>query len=265
MDLKHLSTGVAVLVASMWAASPALAQRSHGGGGARASGGHASGGHVGGAGSVAAPRGVAGPRVAPQAVAGPRVGGPRVVGGSRAVVGVGPYGYYRPYFYRPYYTFHPRFSIGFGLWAGYPVVFPYFSFYYGYPGYYGYPYAYDPYVYGYPPAYPPPAAYPPPGYPSSGYPPAGYPSQGSVAVQPGSPQSQSGGLSFEITPNTAEVYVDGAFVGTVATFGPTSEPLTLSPGRHHIEVRAQGFETLLLDADVTAGQVIPYKGTMQPR
>src|SRR5689334_7284461 len=32
-------------------------------------------------------------------------------------------------FYRPYYVFRPRFSIGFGIWSGYPVTY-YDPFYY---------------------------------------------------------------------------------------------------------------------------------------
>jgi hypothetical protein len=52
-------------------------------------------------------------------------------------------------------------------------------------------------------------------------------------------------------------------VGTAATFGPTSQPLGLIPGRHHIEVRAAGYRTMTFDADVRSGQVIPYQGTLQ--
>jgi hypothetical protein len=70
-------------------------------------------------------------------------------------------------------------------------------------------------------------------------------------------------VSFEITPDTAEVYVDGAYVGTASTFGPSSQPLSLTPGRHRVEVRAPGYETMSFDADAISGQVIPYQGAMQ--
>ena len=40
-------------------------------------------------------------------------------------------------FYRPYYIFHPRLSVGFGIWAGYPIAY-YDPFYYPYDYY---PYA----------------------------------------------------------------------------------------------------------------------------
>jgi hypothetical protein len=167
-------------------------------------------------------------------------------------------------FYRGYYGFGPRVGLGFGLW-GYPFGYPY---YYGYYGY-GYGYPYYPYAYPYP--YPAPYAYAPYGY---GYPVTrtatangsyGYPSQAAasaVGAQPGQ-QAASGGVSFEIAPGTAAVSVDGTYVGTVADFGPTSQPLGLMPGRHRIEVRESGYRTMTFDADVTPGQVIPYQGTLQ--
>jgi len=53
-------------------------------------------------------------------------------GGPRGMYGYG----YRPYYYsRPYYSFRPRVSIGFGLWLGYPVGYPYYSYGYGSPAY----------------------------------------------------------------------------------------------------------------------------------
>ncbi len=73
-----------------------------------------------------------------------------------------------------------------------------------------------------------------------------------------------GGISFEITPETAAVFVDATYVGTTGIFGPTSPPLGLIVGLHHIEIRASGYRTMTFDAEVTPGQVIPYQGTLQP-
>ena len=70
-------------------------------------------------------------------------------------------------------------------------------------------------------------------------------------------------VSFEITPSTAEVFVDGQYMGTVGQFTPTSQPLGLTPGRHHVEIRAPGYRTMDLDVDVIAGQVIPYQGALE--
>jgi hypothetical protein len=71
-------------------------------------------------------------------------------------------------------------------------------------------------------------------------------------------------VSFEITPGNAQLFVDGSYIGTVDQFTPTTQPLGLTPGRHHIEIRAQGYRTMVFDADIIAGQVIPYQGAMQP-
>jgi len=177
-------------------------------------------------------------------------------------------GYYgSAHYYRPYYAFRPRFSVGVGLWVGYPVAYPY----YGYGAYYGAgPYYPAPYGAAYPYPYPssgypyPYAASSYPGYSSSAYAAPAAPSTGSVELQQGEPnQTNLGGVSFEITPSTAQVFVDGSYTGTVADFVPTTEPLGLTPGRHRVEIRAAGYQTLALAVEVVAGQVIPYRGILQ--
>src|SRR5581483_2602690 len=167
----------------------------------------------------------------------------------------------RPVFTSPYYAFRPRLSLGFGLWAGYPVPFPYYGYYgyYGYPYAYGYPYPYDPYAYGYAaPSYGYPAPYAN-AAPQSAYPSATYPGDlpdsaaPDTSIQPSAPSSSApsangeqrpGGVSFDITPDNAAVFVDGTYVGTAGTFNPTSMPLGLIPGKHHIEIRASGYRTM---------------------
>jgi hypothetical protein len=211
-------------------------------------------------------------------------GGLEVRGGG----GVRRGGFYRggPAYYRPYYSFRPRVSLGFGLWVGDPVPYPYYD-----DGPYGYanPYPADPYAYGaaapfsgYParPYVSPNQPYPSPNqsapyrpsndrssaYPEYGSSGQGYPAQRSgpaAGVQRGSQASAPGGISFDITPDTAAVFVDGTYVGTAGEFGPTSEPLGLAAGRRHIEIRASGYRTMTFDADVKATQVIPYQGTLQ--
>jgi len=225
-------------------------------------GGQARGGSV--AVGRAVPRGAV--RVAPRVYAAPRV------------VRAAPVR-----FYQPYYSFRPRVNLGFGLWLGYPVR---YTSYYGYydPFYYPYsPYAY-PYPYpAYPPAAYPPAPYPPTGYPPSAYPPSAYPPSAypssaypPVSTQPAYPQSgyppqgsispsqpNMGGISFDIQPFDAQVSVDGRYVGTVGQFTSTSQPLGLTAGRHHIQITAPGYRPMDLDADIVAGEVLPYQGTLE--
>jgi hypothetical protein len=118
-----------------------------------------------------------------------------------------------------------------------------------------------PYAAPYPayPAYPPAYSNPyPPAY-SNPYPPT-YQQPGAYSITPG----VTGGISFDIQPSTAEVFVDGQDYGTVANFSPNSQqPLALSPGRHRVEIRQQGYRDISFDVDITAGQVIPYQGTLQ--
>jgi hypothetical protein len=144
--------------------------------------------------------------------------------------------YYRTY-YRPYYSFLPRFHIGFGLWAGYPVTYPVYL----YPAY--------PYPYG--SASPYPYAY---SYPTA---PVPLPGTNSTSI------NAAGGLSFDITPSDARIYVDMQYVGTADQFLPTEPPLPLAPGRHHGEIHASGFQVIAFDVDIVPGQVIPYQGDLQ--
>jgi len=170
-------------------------------------------------------------------------------------------------FYHPYYTFQPHVHVAFGLWVGYPVAYaaPYYVPYYA-PYAYPAPYPYPPAPYPYPPAaYPQtaPPAYPPyqQPYPPSATPPTSYPSPsagGSMTVQ-----ANMGGLSFQITPQAADLFIDGGFVGNVSQFTPQSQPLGVPAGHHRVEIRSDGFRTLAFDVDVVAGQVLPYQGTLQ--
>jgi hypothetical protein len=271
MNCHSILTPAAVLATLSLAVAPTFAQQ-HGGGHSRAS-----------SASHGSARGTAARSAAPfRAYAAPSrtySAAPRAAIQSRGIYaaqwrgvrGVAPRGFVSrgvnaapSRFFRPYYSFRPRFSLGFGLWVGYPIA-------YSYPYYYGYPYD----SYAYPEYYPaaaygdlvtnPSFSYPPANDPTTSAPQSGYsesrPPQGSVVAQPG---AASGSVSFEISPATAEVYIDGTSVGRVSDLGPTTQPLALVPGRHHVEIRADGYQTLSIDADVMAGQVIPYQGTMQP-
>jgi hypothetical protein len=162
---------------------------------------------------------------------------------------------------RSYYVFAPRFNIGTSLLVGYPVAYPY-------P--YAYPFIYDPSPY---PAYPEPSASlsmsAPPrttysNVPAGGVAPAAsLPTPLECGVDPNA-SAPCGGVSFDVFPGDAQVSVEGVFVGTVDSFSPTRPPLVLAPGQHYIELRIPGYRTEVFDATVTAGEVIPYQGTLEP-
>ena len=132
---------------------------------------------------------------------------------------------YRPfYFSRPYYGFRPHLHIGFGVWLGAPVPYPW--------AYFG---TYRPRVYG---------LY----------------DQGYFGVAPA--VQLYGGVSFDIQPSDADLFVDGEYVGSVGTFTPYGEPLTLYPGVHRIAIVRDGFRTMEWEVAVQPGQVIPYRGML---
>ena len=132
---------------------------------------------------------------------------------------------YRPYYFsRPYYGFRPHLHIGFGVWLGASVPYPW--------AYFG---AYRPRVYG-------------------------FYDRGYYGVAPA--VQLYGGVSFDIQPSDADLYVDGEYVGTVGTFTPYGEPLTLYPGVHRIAIVRDGFRTMEFEVTVQPGQVIPYRGML---
>jgi hypothetical protein len=225
--------------------------------------------------AVAGNRGVAVAGTRGVAVAGTRYGAAYY--GGRYYGGYHGYHYVAPIHYvTPYYHFRPWYSIGFGITIGYPVAWSYPYYYpYAYPYPYPYPYAAAPYAATSSTTYSTNDGM----YPATG---AAYPSQdptgtngsaspspyptgttGSASVQQTPRDQKSGGVSFEITPANAELFVDGARIGTVGQFTPQSQPLGLSVGRHRLEIRAPGYQPLNLDADIVSGQVIPYQATMQ--
>jgi hypothetical protein len=152
---------------------------------------------------------------------------------------VRPYGWtpYFPFrFVRPYYVFSPWLSLGFGMWVGYPVPYPWV--------YLG---DYQPTVFGDPDGG---------DFLNNGY-----------QVAPGSSANgaanSSGGVSFDVQPPDANLFVDGQYVGVVGSFGPSSEPLTLEPGQHRIAIQHEGYRPLEWDVTIEPGQVIPYRGVLE--
>jgi hypothetical protein len=73
----------------------------------------------------------------------------------------------------------------------------------------------------------------------------------------------SGRLELDVEPRTAQVYVDGFYVGTVDDVWPTG--VTLAAGRHRVDVRAPGYEMLTIPVDIAAragGQPIRFRGAL---
>ena len=274
MRCSTLVTTITLAGALAFGAAPAFAQRGGGGGGHMGGGGGGrmgggGGGQMGGGHSSGAPSG-GGTRGGGQVFT-PGAGVPRGSTGVRGgTVNRGTWdnrgtwgnrGAWNghawnaaPLHYNhPYYSFHPHVSLGFGLWSGYPVGWAYPFYYPPYPYYPNYPY----YPYPYAPAAPGSVVVPSDETPDV----TSDEAVGTAGVEPD--ESNLGGMSFEITPSDAQIFVDGNNVGTVGQFTPTSQPLGVPAGRHHVEIRNDGYKTMSFDVDIAAGQVIPYQGQME--
>jgi hypothetical protein len=147
-------------------------------------------------------------------------------------IGGGRY-YYDPYF--PYGYAYPAygFGLGFGLYDPWYDPFLYGGYGYGGYGYGGYGAGYgtsSPYSYG--------------------------------AQDYSAPQGE-GSIRLKVKPNDAKVYVDGYFVGTVDNFDGAFQKLKIPAGRHHIEVKADGFEPAAFDTTVAPDQTLTYQGDLK--
>ena len=75
----------------------------------------------------------------------------------------------------------------------------------------------------------------------------------------------AGGMSFNITPTFARIYVDDTYVGTAADFAAINTPLILSPGPHRVKIKADDYKTMKFNTEIVPGQIVPYGGIMQSR
>jgi hypothetical protein len=226
MTLRYFIIPITFAAALAIGAAPASAQ--HGGGG-HMGGGHSGGGQMHGGGGSFHGGGHHDSRGFDHRGAGRSFDGRHRFGGPSQHVRV------IRLFRGPFFAFRPRFNLGFGLFVGYPVP---------YPWYYVAPYPYD--------TQPDGLTY-------------GDPNDYDNSLAPSDEQRDYGGISFDITPGDATIFVDGIAVGAAQTFSPSSAPLTLVPGLHHVVIQKPGYQSATFDADVTEGQVIPYQGTMLPQ
>jgi hypothetical protein len=239
---------VVALVAAIALAAPTLAyaQRGgHGGGGhagsARSSSGARAPSSIGHVGSVAAPTVASGARN--------RTGQPVVGTAAQRVPGTGAGSVVVPFFFpgglgfgyglgfNPFFG-SAAFGFGYGPWYGYNPFFydPLYPFGYssyglGYPGLgYGYPLGYSGLGYGYPGAMDPYA----------------YDDQyrRRLPTATSTESHATGAIRLKVSPETAQVYIDGTLAGTASEFdGLVGHHLVLEVGTHQLELRAEGRET----------------------
>jgi PEGA domain-containing protein len=123
-----------------------------------------------------------------------------------------------------------------------------------YQGYY--PWGYGGFGFGYYDSYYGPYGYYPFG-PWPGY--GGYPTYSGAYTYP------DGSLRLKVKPRDGQVYVDGYFAGVVDDFDGIFQRLHLEAGPHRIEIRAPGFETLVLDVQIRWDETITVEEQLRRR
>jgi hypothetical protein len=69
---------------------------------------------------------------------------------------------------------------------------------------------------------------------------------------------------LQITPRSAQVYVDGQFAGLVDEFDGSFQRLNVEIGRHEIQVYQEGYRTLKREVLFTRGTTVKIEGALQP-
>jgi hypothetical protein len=76
------------------------------------------------------------------------------------------------------------------------------------------------------------------------------------------PYMPYGGVTFDIQPGDAELWIDGEYMGRASDYDYTNPPLTLVAGLHSVELRSGYGRPLAFDITIIPGQVIPYQGSL---
>jgi PEGA domain len=152
--------------------------------------------------------------------------------------------------YGPWGRWYPWYGSGFGWNLGFVTYNPWHygaaRWYWGRYGLWYDPFIYDPYWYY-------------PYYPHDG----GYSSGGGGRDDYDEPKSMVGSIRLKVNPSSAQVYVDGALVGTADGFDGLSDHLELDGGKHTIELRAEGYETYRGEIDVKVGKTLTERVSLK--
>ena len=79
---------------------------------------------------------------------------------------------------------------------------------------------------------------------------------------PEPPPITEGMLLFDVTPSTALVFVDSAFVGNVEDL--QTRGVTLSAGRHWVDLESPNYDRKTIEVTVRAGEPLRYRFDMAP-
>ncbi len=86
-----------------------------------------------------------------------------------------------------------------------------------------------------------------------------------AATTPGrvAPVQASGMLRFDVTPESAQVFVDSFYAGRIADIDD-QRVLTLAAGPHRIELRAQDYAPVTFDVRINPNETITYRASLEP-
>jgi hypothetical protein len=71
-----------------------------------------------------------------------------------------------------------------------------------------------------------------------------------------------GYLALQVVPATAEVYIDGLYVGTVNDIRGEARGEALAAGAHRLELRAPGYQPVALDVRIVPGRTTIYRSEL---
>jgi hypothetical protein len=83
------------------------------------------------------------------------------------------------------------------------------------------------------------------------------------APAPSDDERPLGFLQLRVQPRTAEVFVDGAFAGTVDDFGGRSARMLVA-GPHRVEIVAGGYQTITIDVRVPENDTVTFTRDLEP-
>ena len=151
-------------------------------------------------------------------------------------------------FYGPWGYYYPWYGWGFNYGYGYynPWMYPGTHWIYRRYGYWYDPFAYDPFAYGYYGA--------DPGYGGG----SGGGGGGNNDYEP-----RMGSIRFRVDPKGAQIYIDGALVGTVDEFDGLSSHLEIEAGSHELRLKAPGYEVYTATINVPASRTTTQRIKMK--
>jgi hypothetical protein len=86
--------------------------------------------------------------------------------------------------------------------------------------------------------------------------------EGALPPSPADISATPGDVRFDVTPKDAAIYSDGFYAGIVNDFSGLQH-LLFAPGRHHVSLRLDGYESVDVDLSIDAGQTMSYRTSLK--